>query len=215
LHRSTSFSLRNRIKRLFKLTLVFVTFLSVPSICKHTIIALTASEKASPKKPEADSLTSSEAESAASGVSPYQDLIADAAVKHGVDPDLIRLVIGQESRFKPNARSHKNAQGLMQLIPDTAKRFGIKNPYDPQQNIDGGTRYLKWLLDRFDGDVKLALAGYNAGENAVKRYGNKVPPYKETKQYVKKISSAYGSKYHTMPVIKRQLPDNGTFATAQ
>jgi soluble lytic murein transglycosylase-like protein len=212
LHRSTSFSLRNRIKRLFKLTLVFVTFLSVPSICKHTIIALTASEKASSKKPEADSTTASEADSTASEVSPYNSLIANAADKYGVDPDLIRLVIGQESRFKPNARSHKNAQGLMQLIPDTAKRFGIKNPYDPQQNIDGGTRYLKWLLERFDGDVKLALAGYNAGENAVKRFGNKVPPYKETRQYVKKIATAYGSNYHTVPAQKSVIP---AFAAVQ
>ena len=129
-------------------------------------------------------------------------LIAQAAVKYSVDPELIRLVIGKESRFKPNARSHKNAQGLMQLIPDTAKRFGIKNPYDPQQNIEGGTRYLKWLLDRFDGDVKLALAGYNAGEQAVKRFGNQVPPYKETTQYVNEIAAAYGSNYHMAPAQK-------------
>jgi soluble lytic murein transglycosylase-like protein len=187
-------SLRNRIKRLSKIVLVFVTFFSVPSIFNHTIIALTTSHKASLKKPGADA--------SASHASPYDHLITDAASKHGVDPDLIRLVIGKESRFKPNARSHKNAQGLMQLIPDTAKRFGIKNPYDPQQNIEGGTRYLKWLLDRFDGDVKLALAGYNAGENAVKRFGNRVPPYRETEQYVKEIATAYGSDYHLAPAQK-------------
>jgi soluble lytic murein transglycosylase-like protein len=191
--------------------LVFVTFFSVPAICKHTIVALTTSEKASPKKPEGDSLTTSEAESTANA-SPYDELILNASEKYGVDADLIRLVIGQESRFKPNARSHKNARGLMQLIPDTAKRFGIKNPFDPKQNIDGGTRYLKWLLERFDGDVKLALAGYNAGENAVKRFGNKVPPYQETRQYVKKISTAYGSNYHTMPALKKVTP---RVATAQ
>ncbi len=194
MYRSSSFSLSPRIKRLFKITLVFVTFLSVFSICKHTIIALTAAQQASPKPSPGDSQ--------ANKLAPYEPLIADASIKYGVDPELIRLVIGKESRFKPNARSHKNAQGLMQLIPDTAKRFGIKNPYDPQQNIDGGTRYLKWLLDRFDGDVKLALAGYNAGENAVKRFGNKVPPYRETEQYVNEIAAAYGSDYHLPPAQK-------------
>jgi soluble lytic murein transglycosylase-like protein len=168
----------------------FVTFLAVALVCQQTIVAWTAS----PKKPAGEAL--------ASEASPYNDLIIDAADKYGVDPELIRLVIGKESGFKPKARSHKRAQGLMQLIPDTAKRFGIKNPYDPQQNIDGGTRYLKWLLDRFDGDVKLALAGYNAGENAVKRFGNKVPPYRETEQYVNAIATAYGSDYHTVPAQK-------------
>jgi soluble lytic murein transglycosylase-like protein len=191
LHKSSSFLFRWRMKRLIKLALVFVAFFSVPSIFKHTLIALTISEKTSNNKPETEPIKSDD--------TPYDGMIAAAGEKYGVDPELIRLVIGQESRFKPNARSHKNAQGLMQLIPETAQRFGIKNPYDPQQNINGGTRYLRWLLNRFDDDVKLALAGYNAGENAVTRYGNKVPPYRETRQYVKKIAAAYGSAYHTVP----------------
>jgi soluble lytic murein transglycosylase-like protein len=191
LHKSSSFLLRWRMKRLFKLTLILVAFFSVPSIFKSTLIALTMTEKAAAQNPET---MPSRVDN-----TPYDRMISAAGARYGVDPDLIRLVIGQESGFKVNARSHKNAQGLMQLIPETAQRFGIKNPYDPQQNINGGTRYLSWLLNRFDGDVKLALAGYNAGENAVKKYGNKVPPYKETRQYVKKITAAYGSDHHTVP----------------
>jgi soluble lytic murein transglycosylase-like protein len=196
LHRSSIFSLHWRMKRLVKLTLVIVAFFSVPSIFKNTLIALTISETTSEKKIESAPIKSLD--------TPYDRMISAAGTRYGVDPELIRLVIGQESGFKPNARSPKNAQGLMQLIPETAQRFGIKNPYDPQQNINGGTRYLSWLLNRFDGDVKLALAGYNAGENAVKRYGNKVPPYKETRQYVKKITAAYGNDHHTVPAQPRQ-----------
>jgi soluble lytic murein transglycosylase-like protein len=209
LSRSMSFLCLLRIKRLFNLTLVFVTFLSVPFICKNTIIALTTSDTASKKKPEAEPFTNRVGED-----SMYDQMISGAGAKYGVDPELIRAVINQESRFKVNARSHKNAQGLMQLIPDTAKRFGIKDPYDPQQNIDGGTRYLGWLLNRFDGDVKLALAGYNAGENAVKRFGNQVPPYKETIQYVSKITAAYGRSYHAAPA-RKQRKLNRILAIAQ
>lgn len=192
MYRSCSFSVPRSVKRLFKITLVFITCLTIASVFKHTIIALAFSD--TPKQ--------TQSEWPAADALPYDQLITEAAAKYGVDPELIRLVIGKESGFKPKARSHKNAQGLMQLIPDTARRFGIKNPYDPQQNIDGGTRYLKWLLDRFDGDVKLTLAGYNAGEQAVKRFGNKVPPYKETQQYVNHITAAYGSDYHRAPAQK-------------
>ena len=126
-------------------------------------------------------------------------MILDAGAKYGIDPKLIHYVIRQESGFKPHARSVKNAQGLMQLIPETAERFGVKNSYDPRQNIEGGVRYLRWLLKEFDGNVELALAGYNAGEGAVRKYGNKVPRYKETRMYVKNITSAYGRKYHPLP----------------
>jgi soluble lytic murein transglycosylase-like protein len=199
--------------------LVFVTFFAVPSICKNTIIALTAPLKAAKNRPDADAAGSPEAESVSSSEGnsdmPFNSLIDQAGEKYGVDPALIRAVMGQESRFKPTARSNKNAQGLMQLIPDTAKRFGITNPYDPRQNIDGGTHYLSWLLTRFEGNVRLALAGYNAGENAVKKYGNQVPPYKETRQYVRKITAAYGSKYHTLPALKKVVAENQTFAAVQ
>ncbi|MFY9554683.1 MAG: lytic transglycosylase domain-containing protein [Blastocatellia bacterium] len=125
-------------------------------------------------------------------------MITDAGTRYGVDPKLVYYVIRQESRFKPAARSGKDAQGLMQIIGATAERFNVKNPYDPEQNIGGGVRYLKWLLNRFNGDVRLALAGYNAGEGAVEKCGNKVPDYKETKNYVQKITTAYGKSYHPL-----------------
>ncbi len=96
-------------------------------------------------------------------------------------------VVQVESNFDPNARSPKNAQGLMQLIPETAERFGVGDVWDPEQNLRGGMAYLRWLLDNFDGDVKLALAGYNAGEGAVQRHGG-IPPFAETQDYVQRIS---------------------------
>lgn len=123
-------------------------------------------------------------------------MILQAGVKYGVDPKLIYYVIRQESQFKPRARSGKDAQGLMQIIAATAARFKVQDRYDPAQNIEGGVRYLRWLLKRFDGNVDLALAGYNAGEGSVEKFGNKVPDYKETKNYVRKITSAYGKSYH-------------------
>jgi hypothetical protein len=125
------------------------------------------------------------------GASEYDDIIEEMSGKYNVDPNLIRAQMRQESSFKPRATSHKGAAGLMQLIPATAERFGVKDIYEPRQNIEGGVKYMRWLLDEFKGDVPLALAGYNAGEGAVKKYGNKIPPYKETQEYVKKILSNY------------------------
>jgi soluble lytic murein transglycosylase-like protein len=116
-----------------------------------------------------------------SGSEEIDRMILEAGVRHGVDPKLIYFVIQQESRFKVTAKSGKNAQGLMQMIPATAERFKVTDIYDPAQNIEGGVKYLRWLLKRFDGNVNLALAGYNAGEGAVERNGNKVPDYQETK----------------------------------
>jgi soluble lytic murein transglycosylase-like protein len=97
----------------------------------------------------------------------------------------------QESSFKINARSHKGASGLMQLMPATARRFGVTSIYDPKQNIEAGVKYMRWLIDTFRGDVVLALAGYNAGEGAVMKYGWNVPPYRETQEYVRRITSRY------------------------
>jgi soluble lytic murein transglycosylase-like protein len=113
--------------------------------------------------------------------------------QYGVDPYLIYCLMSQESKFSSGAISPKGAQGLMQLMPGTAARYGVTNPYDVAQSIMGGTRYLKDLLQMFNGRVDLALAGYNAGENAVIKYGYTVPPYDETRNYVKLIVKRYGS----------------------
>ena len=117
--------------------------------------------------------------------------VTDAAKRNGIDPLLIYSVMHQESSFKSRAISPKGARGLMQLMPGTAVRFGVTNIFDPQQNIEGGSRYMKFLLDRFDGDLSLALAGYNAGEGAVEKYGFRIPPYAETQEYVRRISQRY------------------------
>ena len=118
------------------------------------------------------------------------NLITKYADKNGLDEDFVKAVINQESGFNPNATSHCGAMGLMQLMPATAQGLGVKNAYDAEQNIEGGTKYLKGLMDRFGNDKSLALAAYNAGPNAVKKY-NGIPPYAETQNYVKKVLSKY------------------------
>jgi soluble lytic murein transglycosylase-like protein len=118
-------------------------------------------------------------------------LILASSQTHRVPASLIRAVIAIESNFNPNAVSPKGARGLMQLMPATAKRFGAKNSFDPHDNISAGAKYLRWLLDAFGNDMSLALAAYNAGENAVLRAGNKIPNYSETMQYVPKVLTAY------------------------
>ena len=133
------------------------------------------------------------------GYNELDQKIVETGAKYGVDPKLIYYVMRQESRFKKQALSPKNAQGLMQLIPATAERFHV-NIKDPQQNIEGGVLYLRWLLKHFDGDVRLALAGYNSGERTVEKCGNQVPEIKETQNYVKNITTAYGKTYH--PVLQ-------------
>ena len=123
----------------------------------------------------------------------YVPIIDNAARAHGVDPRLVHAVIRAESGYNDRALSNKGAMGLMQLIPATAERMGVKNHYDPVENIFGGTRYLSMLLKMFNGDMELALAGYNAGENAVIRNGYKIPPYAETQAYVPKVISFFKS----------------------
>lgn len=117
--------------------------------------------------------------------------LVDAGTKNGIDPLLLYSIMHQESSFKSHAISPKGARGLMQLMPGTAIRFGVTNIFDPRQNIEGGARYVRFLLERFEGDVRLTLAGYNAGEGAVEKYGRQIPPYAETQEYVRRISRRY------------------------
>ncbi|HEY7546486.1 MAG TPA: lytic transglycosylase domain-containing protein [Blastocatellia bacterium] len=126
--------------------------------------------------------------------------------RYGIDPYFIYCVMNQESGFRSTAVSPKGAQGLMQLMPATAARYGVINPFDPSQNIMAGTRYLKDLLNLFDGKIDLVLAAYNAGEGAVMKYGNRVPPYQETRDYVRSISTRYTSSRHLRaPASKTSL----------
>ena len=117
--------------------------------------------------------------------------IIDSSRRYSIDPLLIYSQMSTESAFRPRARSNKGASGLMQLMPASARRLGVTDIYDPRQNIEGGVKYMRLLLDMFDGDVNLALAGYNAGEGAVIKYGYQIPPYNETQAYVSRISARY------------------------
>lgn len=136
--------------------------------------------------------------------SAYDGMIRTAASEFGIDPILVKCVILVESNFNARAVSSKGARGLMQLMPATARAYGVSNIFEPMDNIRGGTRYLNFLLNLFKGDLNLALAGYNAGENAVSRYGA-VPPYEETREYVRKVLTAFngtplltGGKFRTL-----------------
>ncbi len=138
---------------------------------------------------------------------PLLDALAyDAAARYALDPCLIISVMNAESGFNPQAVSPKGARGLMQLMPATATRFGVKNMFDARENVAGGAGYLRWLLDRFGGDVALALAGYNAGEGAVEFYGNRIPPFQETQSYVRLIYSRY-SRIHSSTPLEIKAPE--------
>ncbi len=158
------------------------------------------------RKPQPDELRNAEM-AALSGTAPawttgntrIDSLIRQNGARYGVDPYFIYCVIQQESSFSSTALSIKGAQGLMQLMPGTAARYGVMNANDPAQNIMGGTRYLKDLLQLFPGRIDLVLAGYNAGEGAVIRYGQTIPPYKETQDYVRLISKRYLRKPNAAP----------------
>jgi hypothetical protein len=125
------------------------------------------------------------------GYAEVDGYITDSAQRNNVDPLLLYSIMHQESSFKRGAISPKGARGLMQLMPGTAARFGVTNIFDPKQNIEGGARYVSFLLNRFNGDLSLTLAGYNAGEGAVDKYGWRIPPYAETQEYVRRISRRY------------------------
>ena len=126
-----------------------------------------------------------------SRASQFDSIIEHAAVSAAVEPNLLRAVIVVESGFNSRALSKRGAVGLMQLMPATASRFGVSNPYDPRENVHGGARYLKFLIDRFGNNVRLALAAYNAGEEAVDRNGGQIPPFTETMAYVPRVLKIY------------------------
>jgi soluble lytic murein transglycosylase-like protein len=148
----------------------------------------------------------------------YEPIILEHAAMHALRPALVRAVIQVESGFNPRARSPKGAMGLMQLMPETARELGVIDAFDPAQNIRGGTMYLRRLIDRYQGNEELALAAYNAGAGAVDRYGRAVPPFRETREYVRKVGTASGSRapaiaprknvvYKTMEIVDgRPIP---------
>lgn len=142
---------------------------------------------------------------------PYAKLIETAASKHGVDEELIERVIAEESNFNPRAVSRKDAQGLMQLMPETAARYSVANVFDPGQNIDAGAHYLKDLLDQYQGNLSLALAAYNAGPDMVARYGG-IPPFPETQSYVRRITAEMARKNRETET-KPQAPPSSASAT--
>lgn len=130
---------------------------------------------------------------ATAGESDVLDIVEETAKQHDLDPLLVQSVISVESNYNTHAVSHKGAQGLMQLIPATARRFGVSNVFNARDNITGGVKYLKYLTTLFPNDLRLALAAYNAGEGAVIRYGHNIPPYRETENYVYKVGKRYGN----------------------
>ena len=159
-----------------------------------------------PVLPEADILASEMP-------APFKALVDTIATTHGVDPALVRAVMKTESNFNRFAVSPKGAMGLMQLIPTTGRRYGVRDFFDPQQNIDGGVRYLKFLLQKFNGNLDLSLAAYNAGENLVGRLG-RIPPIPETTNYVRKVRAIYKKSAAPPPVViadekPHSLPDHG------
>ncbi|MBF8250870.1 MAG: soluble lytic murein transglycosylase [Deltaproteobacteria bacterium] len=137
----------------------------------------------------------------------YEAVIQRMAARYKVEPALIKAVIKAESNFDPSALSRKGAIGLMQLMPATAVNLNVSNPYNPHQNIEGGTKYLRNLTGLFGSDLKLVIAAYNAGENAVIKYGRNIPPYKETRDYVKRVTT-YLASYRKEASITNRLARN-------
>ncbi len=131
--------------------------------------------------------------SSANMPSAYLDIIQTACNRHGVDPALVHAVVKVESDFNPYALSKKGAMGLMQLMPQTAVDMNVRNSFNPDDNVDGGVRYLRYLIDRYEGNLSLALAAYNSGETAVKKWGT-IPPFKETRNYVQRVLKLYNGK---------------------
>jgi soluble lytic murein transglycosylase len=138
----------------------------------------------------------------------YEHIINSKSIKYGIEPSIIKAIISTESNWNPGAISEKGAMGLMQLMPSTAKELQILNPFDPEENIEGGIKYLKHLLNRFNGNLSLALAAYNAGPSKVERFGG-IPPISETKRFVKDVISIYKTREQKTRIYKVTI-NNGT-----
>lgn len=158
-------------------------------VCAASLIARVTPDEVPYPEPPAEAVPSEPVPEESMGPLPYAELIARSSAKHGVDAKLVRAVIRVESGYQQRARSPKGAMGLMQLMPETARRYAVKRPYDPAANIDAGTRHLRSLLDRFP--LALAVAAYNAGEAAVQRFQG-IPPYPETQDYVSRVLKLVG-----------------------
>jgi len=187
-----------------------------------------AARKAAAEKNSAAPEAKAKADAADSGALPksinpdvLHQIVQETAQKHDVDPNLVSAVISTESNWNTSALSRKGAQGLMQLVPETAQKLGVNNAWDPEQNIDGGVRYLHMLLDRYNGDVPKALAAYNAGPSAVDRWGG-VPNYPETREYVRKVTHTYfqpgsanqsGSRSGSRPIYRFATDDGRVIFT--
>jgi soluble lytic murein transglycosylase-like protein len=183
----------NPLHRSFKfISFAFVAIFTIASFSDRTITRTAVAAEAPAAAVAEDFIP---ADIPTSGDHALDLIIYRAGSRYGVDPRLLHAVIWQESKYKPEATSHVGAKGMMQLMPDTAKRFKCDDMSDPEKNIEAGTKYLRFLLKRFDGDVVLALAGYNAGEGNVDKY-NGVPPFDETQNYVRIITARYGKNYH-------------------
>jgi soluble lytic murein transglycosylase-like protein len=156
-------------------------------VCERTVVARVEPDEV--PYPEPEPAVPAETSQASDSAAPYGEVINQVAAEQGVDARLVRAVIQVESGYQQRARSKKGAKGLMQLMPETARRYAVADPYDPRANIEAGVKYLKSLLDRFS--LTLALAAYNAGETAVLRFGG-VPPYPETRDYVTRIVRIFG-----------------------
>ncbi|HUP65773.1 MAG TPA: lytic transglycosylase domain-containing protein [Thermoanaerobaculia bacterium] len=186
-------------------------------ILPKRFLATTLDIQLPPRKTDADDrmanfvVLSSQAREEFFKTLPFGELIHEKSAKYDVDPALVAAVIEQESRFKPRARSHRDARGLMQLMPRTGAWMGARNLYDPEQNIDAGVKYLKYLEGRFDGNQTKIIAAYNAGEGNVMRYGG-IPPFKETRNYVKKVKSNYERRLAEIETFEQQALA-GTIAT--
>jgi soluble lytic murein transglycosylase-like protein len=165
-----------------------VSLSNVPTDDRYTVLVAAAQPAVVAAAPTA---VRPEKRAGVAGKNGYDQIVDMVSRKHGLESALVHAVISVESHYNPKALSRKGAMGLMQLMPQTAKRYGVVDAFDPRQNLNGGARYLKDLLHRFDNDVSLALAAYNAGEHAVAKYGNRIPPYRETMRYVPRVLDFY------------------------